>query len=302
MTGGTGFVGRHLTGILLNLGHAVTCIGRSPGVTVDHPNLNYISADTTIPGQWQDVLKDMDAVVNLAGAGIFKRWNAAYKQLLVDSRILTTENIVGGLPGKDGTVLISTSAVGYYGQRKDDILMESEPPGQDFLATLCRDWEDAAFRAAEKGVRTVTARFGIVLGKNGGALSTMVPLYKWFLGGPMGMGGHWFPWIHIDDLCSAICHILEKPEIKGPVNFVAPIPIRQRTFAKFLGRQLGRPAFMPAPSFMIRLIMGELGGYMMYSQKVIPEQLIKHGYKFRFMEIQPALEDLLPGYYDEGAC
>ncbi len=293
ITGGTGFVGRHLTRKLLDQGNDVACVGRSAGCDVDHPNFHYISADTTRPGSWQEALNDVDAVVNLAGESIFKHWNGPYKKLLVDSRILTTRNVVDALPVKDSIVFISTSAVGYYGHRKDDILMENDPPGEDFLATLCRDWEEAAYRAEAKGVRTITARFGVVMGRGGGALATMVPLFKWFLGGPLGMGRHWFPWIHMDDLCSAICYIMENRQVKGPVNFATPIPIRQKDFAKALGRQLGRPALVPAPSFMIRLIMGELGRSMMYSQKVIPDQLIKHGYKFKYMEIQPALEDLL---------
>lgn len=295
ITGGTGFVGTHLTRMLLDQGHDVTCVGRSTQVGQNLDRFHYISADTTMAGSWQECVKDMDAVVNLAGATIFKRWNRAYKTLLRDSRILTTRHVVDALP-KDGPVLISASAVGYYGERKDDILTESDPPGDDFLALLSRDWEEAAFQAREKGVRTVAARFGVVLGRNGGALATMVPLFKWFLGGPMGRGRHWFPWIHVDDLCAALCHIMQSPGMSGPVNITTPIPIRQKTLARSLGRQLGRPALMPAPAFMIRLVMGEMGRYMMVSQKVIPDQLIKHGYKFKFMEIQPALEDLLPPF------
>ncbi|MFO7962864.1 MAG: TIGR01777 family oxidoreductase [Desulfobacterales bacterium] len=293
ITGASGFIGTHLTRMLLDHGHDITCVGRSEPHIGDHPKCRFIVADPTRPGAWQEALKDMDAVFNLAGAPIFKRWDEAYKKQLFDSRVLTTRNVVEALPQNKSAVLISTSAVGYYGQRHDDILMEDEPPGRDFLAILCSEWERAAYEAKAKGVRTVTTRFGVVLGNDGGALMTMVPLFRRFLGGPMGKGNHWFPWIHIEDLCSALYFILQTPEIKGPVNMTAPIPIRQRAFARALGRQLKRPAFMPAPAFAVRLAMGELGRYMMYSQKVIPDKLIKHGYKFKFMEIQPALEDLL---------
>ena len=210
--------------------------------------------------------------------------------------LVTTQNIVDALDGNINPVLISTSAVGYYGDRKDDILVENEPPGNDFLATLAVDWEAEALKATDKGVRVAITRFGVIMGKNGGALETMVPLFRRCLGGPLGWGRQWFPWIHLADVINAIHLIVENEELSGPLNFTAPIPIRQRAFARALGRQLKRPAFIPAPSFMIRLIMGELGASLLTSQKVIPDQLIRHGYKFKYMEIEPALVDILSDY------
>jgi uncharacterized protein len=293
VTGATGFVGSHLTRALLESDHDVTSIGRSEKMTIDHPRLHYLRGDATKPGPWQEALQNMDAVINLAGVSIFKRWDEAYKKILYDSRILTTRNLVEGMPENRNAVLISTSAAGYYGQRNDDILMENEPPGNDFLATLCRDWEAEAFAAVKKGVRVAVTRFGVVLGKNGGALNPMIPLFKWFLGGPLGSGKQWFPWIHVKDLTGAIRFILDNTNIHGPLNFTAPIPVRQKDFARFLGRQLGRPAILPAPAFMIRLILGELGQALMFSQKVIPDRLIREGYKFRFMEVQTALGEII---------
>lgn len=293
ITGGTGFVGKQLTEYLLNSGYEVTCVGRSPQMEINHDKFHYISADTTQTGSWQKTLNEMDAVVNLAGASIFNRWSNDHKKLMYDSRVLTTKNLVDGLPDQNNVVLISTSAVGYYGDRKDDILMEKEPPGKDFLAMLGKDWEQEAIRAREKGSRVAVTRFSIVLGKNGGALKMMLPLFKWFLGGPLGTGKQWFPWIHMNDLISAVKFILENENVNGVLNFTSPIPIRQRDFARALGRQLNRPAVLPAPSFMIRLMMGELGAALLSSQKVIPDQLIKHGFKFQFMEIDPALENIL---------
>jgi len=293
ITGGTGFVGQHLTRYLLSLGHEVTCTGRSSAMGVDHENFHYISADTTQKGVWQEALNKTDVVVNLAGATISKRWNRSYKKLIYDSRILTVRNVVDGLPENDNRLLISSSATGYYGQRREDVLMENEPSGEDFLAMLCRDWEMEAFRAEQKGVRVATTRFGVVLGKNGGALAKIIPLFQWFLGGPLGSGKHWFPWIHIDDLASAIALIIDNKKINAALNFTSPIPTRHRDFARALGRELKRPALLPAPSFMIRLIMGELGTSLLYSQKVIPDKLIAHGFKFKFMEIETALADIL---------
>ena len=293
VTGATGFVGSHLTRVLLQLGHEVTCVGRSPKMKISHENLHYIQGDTTQSGAWQEAVKKTDAAVNLAGVNIFKRWDAVYKQALYDSRILTTRHLVEGLPENGETLLISTSAAGFYGQRNDDILMENEPPGQDFLANLCKDWEKEASAAENKGVRVVITRFGVVLGKGGGALAPMIPLFKWFLGGPLGNGKQWFPWIHLEDLAAAMCFILDHEKIRGPLNFTAPVPVRQKDFSKALGRQLGRPAVLPAPSFMIRLIMGELGKSLLFSQKVIPDRLIREGYKFKFMEVQTALEEIV---------
>ena len=293
ISGGTGFVGKVLTRYMLNMGHEVTCSGRSPHMNMNHENFHYISTDTSQKGSWQEVLKESDAVINLAGASIFNRWTPQYKQLLYDSRILTTRNIVEGMNENKDTVLVSTSAVGYYGDGKDDILLENAPPGNDFLAKLGVDWEAEALKAKKKGCRVAIARFGIILGEDGGALKTMLPIFKFFLGGPLGTGKQWFPWIHIKDVIGAIALVVENSAISGPLNFTSPIPIRQKAFAKALGRRLKRPSFMPAPSFMVGLIMGELGASLMASQKAIPDQLIRHGYKFSFLEIDEALADIL---------
>ena len=247
ITGGTGFVGQHLAKYLLDQGYEVTCTGRSPQMKMNHDGFQYLSADTTQKGPWQEVLKETDAVVNLAGASIFNRWTRKYKEMMYDSRILTTRNIVDGLKPNKNVLLISTSAVGYYGDRKDDILLENEPPGNDFLATLAVDWEAEALKAKEKGIRVAITRFGVVMGQNGGALQTMVPLFRRCLGGPLGWGRQWFPWIHVEDVIYAIHHITKNEEISGPVNVTTPIPIRQRTFAKALGRRLKRPAFYSCP-------------------------------------------------------
>ena len=243
------------------------------GILPDHENYRFLRADTTRAGDWTDALEDVDAVVNLAGKTIFKRWTRRHKQEMVDSRVLTTRRIVEALPQGGRVTLVSASAVGYYGNGGEGMLPETAPNGTDFLARLSRDWESEAVSAEEKGARVVVARFGIVLGKGGGALSKMIPAFKSFAGGPIGDGRQWFPWIHVDDLTAAIAFFIREPEIRGPVNCCAPNPVRNRTLAETLGKVLGRPALVATPAFMIRLSLGEMGSALLASQRMIPERL-----------------------------
>ncbi len=295
ITGGLGFIGRHLSDFFLSRGHQVTAVGTRPDQNlINDENFRYISADTTRKGAWQDALQDTDAVINLAGRQIYKRWTKTYKQLIYDSRILTTRNLVESLPATKPIILCSASGIGYYGDRGDDILTERETVGSDFLAGVSRDWEAEALRAEEKGVRVVTARFGVVLGKHGGAMEKMVPAFRLFMGGPMGNGRQWFPWIHIEDLVLAVNFILEHEDIKGPINFCAPNPVTNRDFANAMGHVLRRPAIMPAPSFMIRLVMGEFGDLMLFSQRAMPEKLMDYGFTFKYPEAEGAIRDIVP--------
>jgi len=294
ITGGSGFVGTNLSFYLLEKGHRVIAVGSSSThKVIRHDNFHYISADTTIKGAWQDALKDVDALINLAGKNIFKRWSNTYKNQIYTSRILTTRNLVNAISDKKDIILCSTSAAGYYGDRADEILKEDALPGKDFAAKVCRDWEKEAFQAQAKGVRVAAMRFGVVLGKNGGALAKMVPAFKSFAGGPLGSGLQWFPWIHMDDLIAAIIFILENPDVKGPLNFCSPNPVRNRNFSKTLGQVLNRPSVLRTPSFMIRLIMGEMGQSLMSSQRAIPDKLLKYGFKFQYPEIHNALYNLV---------
>jgi len=294
VTGGSGFVGTNLSFYLLEKGHSVVAVGTSSAHnSIRHDNFHYISANTTITGDWQDAVKDVDAVINLAGKNIFKRWSDAYKDQIYNSRILTTRNLVNAMTDRKDSILCSTSAVGYYGDRADEVLKEDALPGNDFPATVCRDWEKEAFQAEAKGVRVAVTRFGVVLGKNGGALAKMVPAFKSFTGGPLGSGLQWFPWIHMDDLIAAIIFILENPDVNGPINLCSPHPVRNRDFAGVLGQVLKRPSVLRAPSFMIRLIMGEMGKSLMSSQRAIPDKLLKHGFKFQYPDIHNALHNLL---------
>ena len=294
ITGGSGFVGTNLAFYLLEKGHSVIAVGTSSAhKVIEHDKFHYISSDTTIKGDWQDSLKDIDAVINLAGKNIFKRWSDTYKDQIYTSRILTTRNLVEAIAEHKDIIFCSTSAVGYYGDRADEVLKEDALPGNDFAAKLCRDWEKEAFHAQAKGVRVAAMRFGVVLGKDGGALAKMVPAFKSFAGGPLGSGLQWFPWIHMDDLIAAIIFILETPDLKGPVNFCSPNPVRHRDFANALGQVLNRPSVLKAPSFMIRMIMGEMGKSLMSSQRTIPDKLLKQGFKFQYPDINNALYNLL---------
>lgn len=293
IAGASGFVGTALTRFLLDAGHGVTGLGTSathPLQSVAH--FTWVSADTTRPGAWQAAVSDADAVVNLAGRTIFKRWSRAYKAQLVDSRIQTTRNIVRAMTGEK-KILVSTSAVGYYGSRGDEALSEHATPGTDFLARLCVDWEKAALAAEKQGVRVAIMRFGVVLGAGGGALARMLPAFRMFAGGPLGSGRQWFPWIHMADLLFAVQFLLDNENARGPYNFCAPGAVRQNDFARALGAVLGRPAVVPAPSLALRLMMGEVAGVLLASQKVRSDRLIADGFFFRFPEVNSALADLV---------
>lgn len=294
ITGGSGFIGTNLTLFLLDHGYRIIATGTSAAPpSISHQNYRYITADTTNPGAWQDELEDIDAAVNLAGRNIFKPWSDSYKKQIYDSRILTTRNLVEALPDNREVILCTTSAAGYYGDRGDEVLLEDASPGDDFLAKVSQDWEKEAFEAATKGARVAAMRFSVVLGKNGGALAKMLPAFKFFIGGPLGSGRQWFPWIHLDDLMAAVVFILKNQDLNGPVNFCAPGAVSHHDFAKALGNALSRPSFMKAPGFMIRLIMGELGAALLSSQRVLPDKLLKHGFEFQYPDIKQALRNLV---------
>jgi len=296
VTGASGFVGTHLTGVLLNRNHQVVGLARSlRNKGISHPKYRFIAADTAQPGPWQEALADVDAVVNLAGRSISGRWNEAVKTEIRESRILTTRRVVQGLPPGKPVVLISASGVGFYGNRGDDVLTEEAPAGDDFLARLSKDWEKEALAAAAKGARVVLTRLGVVLGKGGGAMARMIPAFKSFVGGPIGNGRQWFPWIHLEDLSAAMLFLLEHPEISGPVNLCAPEPVTNRDLAVALGRALNRPAVMPAPAFMVRLALGEFADVLLGSQRAVPQKLLQHHFGFRYPEIRSAVNAVAKG-------
>jgi hypothetical protein len=296
VTGASGFVGSHLCGFLLDANHHVIGLARSERSNrISHPNYRFIPADTTRSGPWQERLAEADVVVNLAGRSIFGRWNEGIKTEIRESRIMTTRNVVQGLPQGKSTVLISASGVGYYGSRGDEVLTEDSRAGDDFLARLSVDWESEALAARPKGARVVQMRLGVVLGRGGGAMAQMLPAFKAFVGGPIGDGRQWFPWIHLHDLAAAVLFLIQRPELNGPVNLCAPNPVPNRTLAEAIGKSLNRPAFMRTPAFMIRMALGEFADVLLGSQRVVPEKLLKQHFNFYYPEIEAAVNAIAQG-------
>ncbi|MBU3953644.1 MAG: TIGR01777 family oxidoreductase [Proteobacteria bacterium] len=297
MTGGSGFVGKYLANRFLLENFEVTGLGTSlrhpfeqqPGPQFE--NFKWISADTSRKGAWQDHVSTADVVINLAGRNIFKPWTKKYKQAIYDSRILTTKHLVDAMEKGKPAKLLNASAAGYYGDCGETLLSETAPVGSDFLSMVCRDWEDQALEAVNKEVRVCLLRFGVVLGTQG-ALSVMTPAFKWFVGGPLGSGRQWFPWIHVHDLYRAVTFLMEDGDLEGIFNFTAPGLARQKTFATALGQALNRPAILPAPAFMVKLVMGDLGSSLLQSQKAIPQRLTQLGFEFQFKDLGSALADI----------
>jgi uncharacterized protein len=294
ITGGSGFVGTFLSRELVQAGHEVTILTRRPPPPAEEFDLSYVVGDPTQEGPWMGAVPDHDWVINLAGAPIFTRWSAGHKQEILDSRILATRNLVIALAAGDRRQLFcSASAIGYYGPREDEDLTEASSPGSGFLANLAQEWEAEALKAQELGIRTVITRFGVVLGKGGGALGQMVPMFRRFLGGPLGDGSQWFSWIHQEDHARAFFFLKDHPDIQGPVNLTAPQPVSNRELTEALGRVLRRPTVMTAPAFMVRLLMGEFGDTLLTGQKVLPRKLVDAGFTFHFPGLEAALENIL---------
>jgi uncharacterized protein (TIGR01777 family) len=236
-----------------------------------------------------------DAVVHLAGETIFGRWTETKRLRILDSRVQGTKNLAAALAKSSPRprVLISGSAIGYYGHRGDEILRERSSSGQGFLAEVCRQWETATQPAANAGVRTVFIRTGIVLSRSGGALPKMLLPFRFGLGGNMGSGEQWWSWIHVHDLVAAIHHCIKSDLLQGPVNGVSPKPATNAEFTKTLAAVLSRPAIFPVPAFAARLVFGEMADEMLLaSQRVEPEALITSGYPFQYVELRKALQDL----------
>jgi uncharacterized protein (TIGR01777 family) len=238
-----------------------------------------------------------DAVVHLAGESIVGRWTDEKKKAIRESRVQGTRSLAAALAQTEAkpSVFVCASAVGFYGNRGDELLREESPGGQGFLPEVCRKWEDASRIAAEAGIRTVNIRIGLVLSAKGGALRSMLTPFKLGLGGRIGSGQQWWSWIHVDDIVRGIHHVIRTESLSGPVNLVAPNPVRNAEFTKVLASVLGRPAFFPVPEFALRLAFGEMAAdeLLLASQRVEPGRLAACGYTFRFRELRAALENLL---------
>jgi len=286
ITGGTGFIGSALTRELRDSGHDVTITTRKKSDSKDRLTWN---PPDLIPSE---IITEFDAVINLAGESIFSgRWTDDKKNRIKYSRTSTTHALVESFKqsGQRPKVLINASAAGYYGPHEDEIISEETPSGNDFLSSVAKEWEAEAYNAEKLDIRVVTTRFGVVLESDGGALAQMKIAFKSFLGGHLGGGEQWFPWIHRDDLIGIIRFILQNKEVSGPVNVVAPQQITNREFSSALGKSLNRPSLLPVPGFMLKLVLGEFGEVLLTGQRVSSEKIIKAGYKFRYPEIDKAL-------------
>jgi uncharacterized protein (TIGR01777 family) len=310
VTGGTGFIGRALVASLIERGDTPIVVTRNAARARARlgEGVEIVEGDPTFAGPWQEKLAGTDAVVNLAGQPIAdKRWSAHYKQILHDSRVDTTRFVVEGIGALDPkdrpAVLVSASGVDYYGADEDAVVLddeddqeaaaaasvdESAPRGESFMARLCRDWEREAREARRYDVRVVRLRTGIVLATEG-PLRRMAAPFKWFVGGRLGNGRQWVSWIHLDDVLGAIEHCIATEDLAGPVNVVAPNPVRNRAFSRALGKALGRPSFIPAPAFAIKLLVGEFAGAILSGRRAVPKALLDSGYQFQHPDLEGAL-------------
>ncbi len=304
IAGGTGFLGSPLAEVYAEEGHDVRVLTRGlPAGESRHDPGTGMPGVTRVgwrpdghSGRWSAALDGADAVVNLSGEGIGDaRWTPQRKAMLRDSRIIPTRSLAAAIASVAARppVFISGSGVGYYGTAGSDTKTESSPAGDDFLAHVCEDWEAEARRITSSATRVVTIRSGVVLERTGGALAKMVTPFRFFAGGPMGSGRQYLSWIHRIDWIEMIRWIIETAAIAGPVNATAPVPVSNREFARALGRALGRPALIPAPSFALKLILGEMAGPLVLTgQRVIPHCALSHGFHFRYPEIDQAFRGI----------
>jgi uncharacterized protein (TIGR01777 family) len=291
IAGGTGFLGRALLDSLGRDGHALTVLSRS-AAGAGSPRIAAWSPDGSA-GPWAAAIDGADAVVNLAGESIAgRRWNAAQKQRILDSRVLATRSLVTAInqAAKPPSVFVSGSAVGYYGPLGDEIATEEHAAGSDFLADVCRQWEAEAAGVKAPSTRVAMIRTGLVLERGGGALAKMLPPFWFGAGGPIGSGRQYWPWIHLDDWVGLVRWTIAAPAASGAFNATAPNPMTNAAFAKALGRAVHRPAFMPAPAFAMRAVLGEMADALLLSgQRAIPERALRGGYRFKYEQLDDAL-------------
>jgi len=296
MTGATGLIGRSLCRALTYDGHEVVGLSRSPEKARGLAVAEMLRWEPQSGPPPEQALNGVDAVIHLAGEPIAAhRWSDEQKKSIRDSRIISTRNLVNAFRMMDRkpAAFISGSAIGFYGDRKDEKLYEDSAAGHGFMSEVCRAWEAEAEQVRYFGIRVVQVRTGVVLSKEGGALQKMLMPFKLGLGGPIGSGRQWFPWIHIDDIAGIFRHALTTPSMSGPVNAVAPEPVTNAEFTKQLGRALHRPAFLPVPKFGLQALMGEMSDVLLSSHRVIPKAALEAGYEFIYPTLAPALANLL---------
>jgi uncharacterized protein len=290
VSGSSGLIGTALLLSLQSSGYQVTCLVR--GAASGEGHIGWDPARPLAP----ESVSGFDAVIHLAGESIVGRWTKTKKRRILETRVQGTRHLAEALAQapQRPRLLISASAIGYYGDRGEETLREDSSSGAGFLPEVCREWEGATEPAAKAGVRTVQMRFGLVLSPSGGALQKMLLPFRMGVGGNMGNGRQWWSWVDINDLVGAVQHVIKTETLQGPVNVVTPSPVRNADFTKTLASVLSRPAIFPMPAFAARLVFGQMGDELLLaSQKVEPAKLMKGGYVFQKPDLRKALEDIL---------
>jgi uncharacterized protein (TIGR01777 family) len=295
ITGATGFIGSVLTQRLRLEPHSLVLLSRKPRRPQNSSKEQWLAWEPGVSGAWEQAIDGADGMINLAGEPIAaKRWTRVQKERLRGSRIDTTRSLVNAIARAKvkPKFMISASAVGYYGPRGDERVTEESPPGSDFLSRLCVEWEDEARKAEAHGVRVALLRTGIVLGKGKGALAKMVPPFKMFLGGRLGSGKQWMPWIHIDDEVSLIQFLMHHENARGAFNATAPHPVTMSEFSRALGKVLNRPSWAPVPASILTLVLGEMADMLVAGQRALPEAAQRLGFRFKYPDVTHALASL----------
>ena len=299
LAGGTGFVGKAVIQNFLTQGHEIILLSRNKSVTkqvLGSGSLETVQWDAKNQGAWSVYVNGADAIVNLAGESIAsKRWSDLQKVRIVKSRLNSTRALVDAIAkaSQKPSVLINASAVGYYGDVPEEEVVESRHKGHGFLADTCERWEKEAIRANDFKVRVVLLRLGVVLGKEGGALTKLLPPFRFFVGGPIGSGRQWFPWVHLDDVVGAINFAIQETSLRGPINVTAPEIVRMREFCSVLGKAMKRPSWAPVPAFALRSLLGEMAEMLLTGQRAVPQVLQNFKYPFIYPSLEKSISSLL---------
>ena len=297
IAGATGFVGSRLVEQLQAQGHQIVVLTRSPQqASTRFPQAQVVGYNPLQSGEWQESISGCDAVVNLAGEPIAeKRWTPEHKRTILESRQIATQKIVEAIAAASikPSVLVSASAIGYYGTSETEKFNENSLAGTDFLAEVCSKWEAAAQAVTATGTRLVIVRLGIVLGENGGALGKMLAPFSAFVGGPIGSGKQWFSWVHRDDVVKLIIQAITNTQMQGVYNATAPNPVTMAGFAQTLGTVMNRPSWLPVPNFGLEAMLGEGAIVVLQGQQVVPTHTLDRGFEFQYPTLQPALKAIL---------
>jgi uncharacterized protein (TIGR01777 family) len=298
ITGGTGFIGTHLLGKLSQQHHLIVLLTRGSARTshLNKATLKYVHWDPLARGEWMNEVTGSDVIINLIGKNLFEqRWNKSVKNDILYSRITPTSLLIEaiGRSERKPKLLLSASAVGFYGSRGDETITEESSKGNDFLSDVVKQWEDAAYKAEQFGVRVATPRIGLVMEKSGGMIGKMLLPFSMFVGGPIGNGTQFLPWVHMDDVVQGILFPMENEQFHGRYNLVSPNPVRMSEFANTFGLVLHRPTWLPVPDLALKILYGEGAEAILSGQKAFPKKLQSSGYTFSFSDLDSALRNIL---------